>query len=59
MSESKTLIALYEKMNINFNNREDYQENMKKSLFNYDVDSIGKIFIFIINILIFIYNLLY
>jgi len=46
MSESKTLIALYEKMDKNFNNREDYQENMKKSLFNYDVDSIDQ---FIIN----------
>jgi len=47
MSESKALNALYEKMNENFKNREDYQVSMKKSLFNYDVDSIGKnIFIF-------------
>ncbi|OUM58577.1 hypothetical protein PIROE2DRAFT_16103, partial [Piromyces sp. E2] len=46
MSESKALNTLYEKMNENFNNRKDYQKSMKKSLFNYNIESIDE---FIIN----------
>eukprot|EP00833_Pecoramyces_ruminatium_P003379 jgi/Orpsp1_1/1177411/evm.model.c7180000061356.2 len=41
MSETKALISLYETMYENFKNKNDYQETMKRSLFIYDVDSIG------------------
>ncbi|ORY85863.1 hypothetical protein LY90DRAFT_158101 [Neocallimastix californiae] len=46
LSESKALVCLYEKMDETFKNRNDYQANMKKSLFYFDVDSIDQ---FILN----------
>ncbi|ORX64464.1 hypothetical protein BCR32DRAFT_273100 [Anaeromyces robustus] len=46
MSETKALISLYEKMNDNFKDRDDYQLTLKKNLFYFDVDIIDQ---FIIN----------